>query len=455
MAKAILILNRPMLEEVYRANFKNFLDMDLECYPVVDDAIEALNNLKLPAKRADYKLILIMPDSEPAQALEKLLASGLTIVCLGHTEMIKTYPQVTFIENPYELKNVLAPVARLMGITAKDMANKEVPDLVAIPLKLLTGLMLAPCDLFLNYQEGKKQSKEDFSLFLRKDDRVENKIQKQMNTGLKNIYVPKDMRLQIINAANQSLLTVLKNEQAPIEQKLEGLDKGLHLLSEYIGMKELQADKIQELGHLCVTEMQVMVKKIPKLRELIILLLQNKASYTFTHSILSSYIADGIIREMPWGAKGQAEKLSYAFFFHDIFLTPIINRHPGITSEEEMIFGEMLSEKEKEVVLKHASLAHDLVVALPHTPVGAETIILQHHGTRGGVDFTSDFADYLAPLSKVAIIAHAAAEIILENKKTNNSDEIETKLIVNELKDRFRRPTYLKIIESLEKVKGF
>ena len=457
MSKAILILNRPMLEEVYRVNFKNYLDIDLECTSNAEEAI-ALTKKHGPNH---YSLVLVLTDLDSGRGIETVatklteLTNDLKVIGLGSPVAGKSLPDVTYIDDPYELKNVIAPVARLLGITAKEMAAKEVPPLVPVPLKLFLHFIKAPCDLYLNYQEGKSGAKESYSLLMKIGTSTEERIQKQMNTGLKNLYIPKEHRLNIINLASETLVHVLKNEQAPIDEKLDGLDKGLNLLSEYIGLKEIPKDKIQELGSLCVSEMQSTVKKIPKIRELIIMLLQNKASFTFTHSILSSYIAEAIIEQMPWGAKGQSEKLSYAFFFHDIFLTPIINKIPDTTSEEELLFGEQLSEKEKEILLQHARMAHDLVVTLPQTPVGAETIIMQHHGSRGGVDFTTDYPDYLAPLSKVAIISHAVAELILENKKDNQNYEVEIKSIMNEMKERFRRPTYLKIIEALVKVKGF
>jgi hypothetical protein len=286
---------------------------------------------------------------------------------------------------------------------------------------------------------------------------------KMINQGLTSAIVDDDKENDPIgddekNTKSEDLINpeeitlLLNNPQATIDTMVMNLDQGMLSLGKYLLLGHSADLSIQNLGMKCVEEMQKIINRTPSLGELVRLLMKNKIQYIFAHSLLAAHVSQFLIGRMSWGAKGQAEKLTFAFFFHDIWLAPLLSKYPDIQHEDELLFNDEIDEKEKNILLQHARMAHDLVLTIPNMPLGAETIILQHHGSRTGHDFASDFADHLTPLAKVALIAHAFAEDYVDRIKANPKDKVKVEEILNELKLRFSRPTYKKILAPLNQL---
>ncbi|MCR9206311.1 MAG: hypothetical protein NXH75_17145, partial [Halobacteriovoraceae bacterium] len=102
-------------------------------------------------------------------------------------------------------------------------------------------------------------------------------------------------------------------------------------------------------------------------------------------------------------------------------------------------------------VINHARLASEMVKTFPRCPMGADAIILQHHGTTNGMGFTLDYKDDISPLAKVLIIAEAfVEELIKEKNKGAIPPNID--MIIEVLRSRFTKHTYKKIINCLDTI---
>ena len=131
-------------------------------------------------------------------------------------------------------------------------------------------------------------------------------------------------------------------------------------------------------------------------------------------------------------------------------LVPIYSKHPSLKYEEDLLFSDALTDKEKEIVLNHARLAAEAIITYKRAPIGADLLIKQHHGITNGIGFAIDFKDDISPLSKIVLVAEAFIEEFMKMRDQNPNYQIDTKQLIAVLNEKFKKTTYKKIIETLE-----
>ncbi|MEX0797795.1 MAG: hypothetical protein WD025_00020, partial [Bacteriovoracaceae bacterium] len=259
--------------------------------------------------------------------------------------------------------------------------------------------------------------------------------------------------LRFINKASGVVLEELKREDLSDAEKVEITSQGMGIVAEEIFETNEVSDEIAKISLACVESIQGVVQDAPKLKSLLQMLLENKSDFSYKHSVLATYIATQIIKNISWGSTEQQNKVAFALFFHDIYLTPIFRKYPDCVNEEDLLFRNDVTEAEKEVVLDHARLAGQLVKTFPRCPMGADMIITQHHGMTGGKGFAVNFKDDISPLSKIIIVAEDVAIDMLARIKSGNKKKLADKEIyLGRLKEKYRSHTYKKIIDAFESV---
>ena len=98
-------------------------------------------------------------------------------------------------------------------------------------------------------------------------------------------------------------------------------------------------------------------------------------------------------------------------------------------------------------------MAADALIDYPRLPMGADQIILQHHGMTNGQGFAVNFKDDISPLAKVMIIAEGFTEELLRTLEGTTEEKLTKKEIIKALHVKFPRHTYKKIIETLSELK--
>jgi HD-GYP domain-containing protein (c-di-GMP phosphodiesterase class II) len=210
---------------------------------------------------------------------------------------------------------------------------------------------------------------------------------------------------------------------------------------------------VAEISLACIESINQVVKEVPRTKNLLAMLVSNQSSYVYKHGILTTYISSEIIKHVSWGSKEQTEKVAFALFFHDIYLTPVYNKYPDAISEEDLLFRDDVSEEDKQTVLDHAKLAGQLVKTFPRCPLGADMIITQHHGMTSGQGFAVNFKDDISPLSKIIIVAEDIASGMLQDLKDGDKKAaLNTESISNRLNERYKNHTYKKIIEAFKEI---
>ncbi len=349
------------------------------------------------------------------------------------------------IKNPYDVKEVIKATAKILEITAQDMIKLPVPELFPIPASVFFGQDKTICDAYIKNPEG--LAKSSYIKILKKDESLKGKFKKYQQENINKIYIPSDFRLRVTNSATHNMLEKLNREPQSDDQRIENTEQAMNVFSNLLDSVDHEvAEEIKNLSESCIKQVSSIVDNVPNLGKLTQLLLKNQNNYIYTHGVLTHYVSSQIIKNSNWGNQEQIDKVGLVLFYHDIYLVPLyIHRNERVITEEEMR-NEELSEKEAKVLESHAQLAAALVQKIKKIPHGADTIIMQHHGTKNGIGFTENYPDDISTLAKVVIVAEAFAEQFLKQTEQGQFNLDDT---LSYLRSIFKRSSYRNLIEPL------
>lgn len=450
MTKAILLSHHELLNDLYSFNLKAFCDVDIITCHKIDDLPQVL------ADNPEVSLLISLGQLDeqdaPVMALKLAKEAGLALPMiiigdmskLSHTKKVYTLPANLNI--PLFIKTC----AKILGITAKDMAAKEVPEFYPIPLSMLRNFTKAPCDVYIKVGN---EGPHEFSQALQASEELKPnvKLDSYAADGVLNLFIPSSMRLKIVNQASEIVLDKLEDTTLTDQDRVAVVEQGYEVIGGMLGENPKVTPEIVDLSKKCMESVTEVLNSVPKLKHLLGMMLQNKTGHLYFHSVVGTYISRHIIKEISWGSEEHAEKLSFVFYFHDIFLAPIFAKYPHLHSEENLVFQEGISEKEKEIIINHARLASEMVKNFPRCPMGADAIISQHHGTSNGMGFALEYKDDISPLAKVLIVSEAFTDELIQFKNAGRKPDLEE--IMGRLREKFPKHTYKKIINCLETIR--
>lgn len=438
MSLTLLVENNPMIESFYMLNLSTWLGLDILPKKKAEFAIkllesEAVDTIKLIIVRA------VIDKEDSARMIVDFLAKrGLKIPVIEIGPGKEIPGCFAHVPNSLQLKFLIQSCARALNITAKDMSAKVVPDFFPIPIVYFKVIRRSVCPVYSqNHDDPKK-----YDLRLNKlQDFDESMITSMIQEGVTHLYVNKLDRLEFVNNVTSELMTKLEGTDLSPDEALSAADKSMELLSK----KLLSIGVTEETVKLAKTQMDVMrknVKTSPKLAKLLERMLSNKTSYLFKHTQILTYICLHIIKNIDWGNAEQEEKISFIAFFHDIVLET--DKQAQIKSTLELKKAEF-DTAERTLVERHAQMSAEFVSKFPHSPMGADQIIRQHHGTLNGVGFSEHYGNNVSPVAVVFIVAEEFTRIILK-RETGPFDRAE---MLKELKEEFPTSRFQKVIDIL------
>lgn len=447
MAKALFVSNNEVLNALYSVNLNIYTGLEVK---IVNSHEEAKSELD---HDSSYDLILTLSKMEEEDTallvwqylIENDVKTPLVVVA---DESELEDENIEILKDFYDIKAVLQSVSKCLGITAKSMAKKEVPDFFPISIHLFLSINSVPSDVYYKDQSG------EYVLILKKGTSVDSSIRKYMENGVNCLYVVSMERLKFVNLASHTVIEQLENEDLSVLDKQEVVSQGFEVVASNFFLSDEVSEEVVQISKSCVVNMQDVVNDIPQIKKLLSMLLENKSGYLYSHSILSIYVATHIINSMSWGTKEHIEKISFVFFFMDMYLAPIYLKYPDAKYEEDLLFEEELTDKEKDIILNHAYMASEAIKKFPDCAPGVDTIISQHHGMTNGVGFAINFKDDISPLAKVAIVAEAFVEDLLKEKgQSNNLENLSIDKLIEYLEDRFTKRSYHKLIDTLKTIR--
>ena len=450
MQKGILISNHELLNDLYSFNLLAFCNVELK---ILSNHQEAIDFLKREKTQLDIIISLsqINEVDTPAKVLSwcKEKSLKIPVVIIGEMSKYSNTKRAYTLPPNLNIPLFVKTCAKILKITAKEMAAKEVPDFYPIPISMLRNFPTAPCDIFIKIG---RTGPYEYSQAMGEGEvlRPNDKLDSYKDDGIGNFYIPSQKRLNIVNQASKLVLDTLDDPKLSDQDKIATVEQGYDVIGGLLGENAEVTPELVKISKRCMESVTEIVHSVPKLKNLLGMMLQNKTGHLYLHSVMGTYVSRHIVHNISWGSEEHAEKLSFVFYFHDIFLAPIFAKYPHLTSEENLVFQENITEKEKEIVINHARLASEMVKNFPRCPMGADAIISQHHGTSNGMGFALEYKDDISPLAKVLIVSEAFVDELIYAK--NAGEKVNLDDIIEKLRSKFTKHTYKKIINSLENI---
>lgn len=451
MSQAILISKNEVINSLYEVNLRAYVATNVTIKDSVDSAMRLLEE----SPNIDAIICFRDIDEETSDIEElrkKLTSAGLKtplIILGGKAHSIKN---TITIPNRYDIKSLLQSMAKILEITAKDMAELEVPEYFPVPLRLFSQMKQTDCDIY--YRNKKEDFDYEYFKIIEKDSEIEDGLlKKYVDEGVEHLFIDASKRLHFITLASSEIVGELNRHDVSPEERLEIVSQGMGLVAEDAFENEFISENMAKISRACISSIEKTMKDVPKLKKILQMLLENQADYCYKHSIIATFIATQILKHISWGSEEQANKIAFSFFFHDIYLVPIYKKYPDAMNEEDLLFNDDVEDDDKQVVLDHAKKAGQLVKTFPKCPMGADMIVTQHHGMTSGEGFAVNYKDDISPLSKIMIIAEeVATNIIMNTKDSREKIVVNKKVIMDHLYEKYKNHTYKKIIRSLEEV---
>ncbi len=443
MSHTLIISDNEILNQLYITNLEVYLATKTTLTLSSEEAVNLLN-------KNTYDLVICMSMVNGQDLIGEIydhikkIKKALPLIAIGKPN--RELSDIVIVNSSYQLQNLIQSSAKILGVTAKQMASMEMPQYYSVGAKFLMKIPIVPCSVYL---QTRNRESDEYIMIAKKGDNADS-LKKFTDEGVNKLFVNSGDRLTIVNGVSLAICDLIKNTEGhDVNVKSEALNTAFEFVAATFGQTPVAVAEIMRVANSCTKVMEEVVKDTPSLKSLLAMLNSNKGGCIYTHTMLAAYVSSHIIKNVTWGGVAHIEKINFVLFFHDIMLAPIYIRHPELKFEEDLLLSDALTDKEKEVVLNHARLAAEIMVTHKRSPIGSDLLIKQHHGMTSGVGFAMEFKDDISPLSKIVLVAESFVEEFLKEKEENPLYQLDVKKIQASLVEKFKKSTYKKIVETL------
>jgi len=430
----------PQIESLYMLNLSTWLGLEIVGKKRAEFAINYINEGK------EVKLIIVRNTIGKEASANTLIdfvqqnQLNIPIIVIGNSSHPLKDGHQAHIKNSLELKPLIQACAKTLQITAQEMSQKVVPDFFPIPILYFKEIKRSVCPVYSQDFETEEyiqrcEANVDFDPTF---------ISQLIEEGVSHLYIKKRERLQFVSNVTAELMNELNEEEVSSEENLSITSQAVKLLGSKLTTIGVTEETI-ELANKNLARLKKTTAAHPKLAKLLENMINNKSGYLFKHTQILTYVCLHIIKNIDWGSPEQEEKICFISLFHDIVLEN--DEMAQIHSTQELRSAK-LNTQERMLVERHAQMSAELVAKFPHSPMGADQIIRQHHGMLNGIGFSEHFGANVSPVSIVFIVAEEFTRIILK-RETGPFDIQE---MISELKQVFPTSRFQKVITLLESI---
>lgn len=448
MGQCLLIDDSNKISAIHSLNLKVFTGMDVIWKPNLKESIALIDlvpNIDIIITKSRIQ------DEEVAYELLnylQVLEVPPVVIVLGGDDKLDQFPNVHCLSPVVTHRELVTKTAAILGITAKDMASKQLPDMYEIPISYIHFLKEIVCDMFLLTSEVKGGSSQFVEVGTVGDDinDLKQNIAYYLKQGAKRFFIPTADRIQFVMSYTEQVLSTLgSGSEAPPQKKLEATSAAMDAVSSDLIDHGFNETTIK-LANESIKSLTKFAKENTnsKILKLLATFLKSQMSFRFKRVQLTIILINHAIKHMDWGANEHIEKLSYVAFFHDILLYK--DELAKIQSDEELE-NSALNERDRRIVRHHALWTLDLLKDYPETHMGATVLIKQHHGSINGIGFNENPGSNISPLAIVFIVCEAyATEMILASEL---EESIDHKKLLNKVARKYPKQQYQKILKTL------
>ncbi len=400
--KIVLMEHRVDYRAIYGLNLSIYLEAEVEVAKTIKEVISLVEN-------GEIDLVFINNDAysqDVAQDLWKIFEERevrAELIVLGKTLVPQDY--VTVFDSKIQLRDVLQSVARIMGVTSRDMVEKYKDEYYPLPMNFVVPGWQTNVDIFV------RQHNEFIKVFNIEDVILSGELEYLEDGDLQQVFIKSKQRLKFANFITIQLSAQLNNPKLTIDERHRVTGVAYEMVMEQarqIGITTTTMD----LANDCMKSMKAIVKGVHKLDKLLGYLLKMPTSYRYKQSLLINYIGSHILKKMKWASRDQLEVFTFCSFFHNIALYK--DAYVKIRDDHVLEKHKYLTRREKELISKHALAAARLVSEVPDKiPYEATIILKQHHGTSSGIGF-NNISRKISPLAMIFVLAEEWANIVLE-----------------------------------------
>lgn len=431
----------PQIESLYMLNLSTWLGLEIIGKKRAEFAINYLSE----GKKADLIIVrnTIGKEASANSMIDYVQQNNLSIpiIVIGLSNHPLKPGSFAHVSNSLELKPLIKTAATALKITAQDMAQKKVPDFFPIPILYFKEIKRAVCPVYSQDFETEEyvkrcEANEDFDPAL---------INTMIEEGVSHLYVQKLDRLQFVTNVTSELMNVIDEaEDLGHEETLTITSKAVQLLGSKLTTIGVTEETI-DLANKNIARLKKTTSSHPKLAALLENMIKNKSGYLFKHTQILTYVCLHIIKNIDWGSAEQEEKICFISLFHDIVLET--DEMAQIHSTKELRSAK-LTTQQRMMVERHAQMSAELVSKFPHSPMGADQIIRQHHGMLNGIGFSEHYGANVSPVAVVFIVAEEFTRIILARE----TGPFNIQEMIGELKQVFPTSRFQKVIGLLESI---
>ncbi len=436
MKTTLIVESHLQLTDFYSINLHTWVDSQTVCVKQARFLIEYLQNNETKPELIITKAKI--GTEHTAEAIYEYLSKeklNIPLIVIGDSPLDKT--QIPHLNSSLEIKELIQASAKALNVTAKEMAEKAVPDFFEIPIQHFHLIDFSICNVF-------REEEGSFKLFIKAFDEISpHALKNLIGQGTMSLFVEKDHRLKFVTNINQEIASKLELKDLSEDEQVSAVEMSQQLLQEKFERLGVTPETV-ELAKRNMKYMVNSAKKAPGLKHLLKRLLKNKAGYQFKHSQILTFVSSHLMEQLNWGNDEQKEKMQFISFFHDITLQN--SEQARIHSEEELKKSN-LTENEKKLVRNHAQLTATLIQNYPGAPVGVEQIIKQHHGVTNGVGFSEHYSQNISPMAIVFILAEDLVESLIFPPKN-----FSFKTKISQMRKTYHTQRFQKIIDALETV---
>lgn len=373
------------------------------------------------------------PDKQISKILLEKNASPLTAL-IGldksqHPE-VKCYPKDT------TLKTLVKDFASSVGITAQKMASMQTEEYFPLPKSFFLPGWQAVHSLYT-----KKEDK--FEEVIKAGDIINKEI--MLEDEISMLYVHSKLRLDLVNSFTSRLKFFLLESNQTKEERVANTFKGFEMVAQSMQSIGLTESTI-EVANASIQSLQEMTKNSNNLQDLINLLNDDKYSLRFKHSAVACYVGTQVLRKMEEKGSNAFIMWSSMCFFHDMLLEE--DSWIWINTEEQLKTSLIPKEKHP-LILNHAALTAKILSQYKDLPMGIETLIKQHHGSKMG-NTMDKITLGISPLAILFIVVEAWAEMYFEVDANNGIHKQTYGEFIQSLKKKFPWPNFHKNIALFE-----
>lgn len=349
------------------------------------------------------------------------------------------FSEVTKYESDVPVKDIVSNIAKKMGITAKYMTDLDVGQYYPIPLKYILPGWQATQPFY------KKTSDGNYSIVLPKGQYFTKDLIE--NIGIdKEVYCLSSYRVEVINSFTTSIKSILEKENLTTVERFAQTEVAFDMISQSVSTIGLPETTMQ-LAKTTIRSMEKIVTEVPNLSKLYKMLLDDNKSMRFKHSLICTYLGQYVLKDQSWNNANITQQWSYLCFFHDI----ILDRDELLLYEyDEDVKKAKISDKDKALILNHAQMTSKVISQMKEIPIGIDTLIKQHHGSKMG-NSLSEISMSISPLCIIFILVENYVHFLLsENERIKKPEEIIS--FIDSLFKKYPYPNYKKLIPLLRTI---